>query len=241
MESEKEGREGGRERGREEREGDKRRERTDRGRERDRVEEGRERGEGGSDAVLGAKCSSVTESDATMPHDHCIMFSSICPTVSAETIILREGDGERERGEGGRERERERGKRGRQEERENRQRQRERQSGRGEGKRGGREGGREGGDAVLGAKYSSVTESDATMPHDHCKQELLAISNVPIADCPPSPPRTAPPTMKSANFFDTMERMEQVPEAAEMRTVPQRQKARLSSYLSSYPSPSIPL
>ncbi|XP_056909335.1 rap1 GTPase-activating protein 2b isoform X8 [Takifugu flavidus] len=57
-----------------------------------------------------------------------------------------------------------------------------------------------------------------------CKQELLAISNVPIADCPPSPPRTAPPTMKSANFFDTMERMEQVPEAAEMRTVPQRQK-----------------
>ncbi|TNM84753.1 hypothetical protein fugu_008931 [Takifugu bimaculatus] len=29
-----------------------------------------------------------------------------------------------------------------------------------------------------------------------CKQELLAISNVPIADCPPSPPRTAPPTMK---------------------------------------------
>lgn len=35
--------------------------------------------------------------------------------------------------------------------------------------------------------------------------------------------------------------MQQVPEAAEMRTVPQRQKARLSSYLSSYPSPSIPL
>lgn len=35
--------------------------------------------------------------------------------------------------------------------------------------------------------------------------------------------------------------MQQVPEAAEMRTVPQRQKARLSSYVSSYPSPSIPL
>uniref|UniRef100_A0A672L731 Rap1 GTPase-activating protein 2-like n=1 Tax=Sinocyclocheilus grahami TaxID=75366 RepID=A0A672L731_SINGR len=28
------------------------------------------------------------------------------------------------------------------------------------------------------------------------KQELLTISNVPLADCPPSPPRTAPPTMK---------------------------------------------
>lgn len=28
------------------------------------------------------------------------------------------------------------------------------------------------------------------------KQEMLTISNVPLADCPPSPPRTAPPTMK---------------------------------------------
>ncbi|XP_070987959.1 rap1 GTPase-activating protein 2-like isoform X3 [Oncorhynchus clarkii lewisi] len=28
------------------------------------------------------------------------------------------------------------------------------------------------------------------------KQELLTISNVPLGDCPPSPPRTAPPTMK---------------------------------------------
>ncbi|KAK2827966.1 hypothetical protein Q5P01_019000 [Channa striata] len=56
------------------------------------------------------------------------------------------------------------------------------------------------------------------------KQELLTVSNVAVADCPPSPPRTAPPTMKSAHFFDTMEKMEQVPEAAEMKTVPQRQK-----------------
>ncbi|XP_069001795.1 rap1 GTPase-activating protein 2-like isoform X2 [Embiotoca jacksoni] len=56
------------------------------------------------------------------------------------------------------------------------------------------------------------------------KQELLTISNAPVADCPPSPPRTAPPTMKSAHFFDMMDRMEQVPEAAEMRTLPQRQK-----------------
>ncbi|XP_018543957.1 rap1 GTPase-activating protein 2 isoform X3 [Lates calcarifer] len=62
------------------------------------------------------------------------------------------------------------------------------------------------------------------MPHDHCKQELLTISNVPVVDCPPSPPRTAPPTMKSAHFFDLMDKMEQVPEAAEMKTIPQRQK-----------------
>ncbi|XP_076745597.1 rap1 GTPase-activating protein 2 isoform X2 [Maylandia zebra] len=55
------------------------------------------------------------------------------------------------------------------------------------------------------------------------KQELLAISNVPVADAPPSPPRTAPPTMKSAHFFDMMDKME-VPEAAEMKTIPQRQK-----------------
>ncbi|XP_008276331.1 rap1 GTPase-activating protein 2-like [Stegastes partitus] len=57
-----------------------------------------------------------------------------------------------------------------------------------------------------------------------CKQELLSISNAPDADCPPSPPRTAPPTMKSAHFFDMMDKMEQVPEAAEMKTIPQRQK-----------------
>nr|XP_046266551.1 rap1 GTPase-activating protein 2-like isoform X4 [Scatophagus argus] len=54
------------------------------------------------------------------------------------------------------------------------------------------------------------------------KQELLTTST--ISDHPPSPPRTAPPTMKSAHFFDTMDKMEQVPEAAEMKTVPQRQK-----------------
>nr|XP_043897235.1 rap1 GTPase-activating protein 2-like isoform X2 [Solea senegalensis] len=56
------------------------------------------------------------------------------------------------------------------------------------------------------------------------KQELLTISNVPLADCPPSPPRTAPPTMKSAHFFDQMDKMEQVPEASKMKTIPQRQK-----------------
>ncbi|MED6264168.1 Rap1 GTPase-activating protein 2 [Characodon lateralis] len=57
-----------------------------------------------------------------------------------------------------------------------------------------------------------------------CKQDLLTIPNVPVEECPPSPPRTAPPTMKSAHFFDTMDKMEQVPEAAEMKTIPQRQK-----------------
>ncbi|XP_037604689.1 rap1 GTPase-activating protein 2-like isoform X1 [Sebastes umbrosus] len=56
------------------------------------------------------------------------------------------------------------------------------------------------------------------------KQELLTISNVPVGDCPPSPPRTAPPTMKTAHFFDMMDKMEQVPEAAEMKTIPPRQK-----------------
>ncbi|XP_051732610.1 rap1 GTPase-activating protein 2b isoform X11 [Ctenopharyngodon idella] len=34
------------------------------------------------------------------------------------------------------------------------------------------------------------------MPRRLWKQEMLTISNVPLADCPPSPPRTAPPTMK---------------------------------------------
>ncbi|XP_061904798.1 rap1 GTPase-activating protein 2-like isoform X4 [Entelurus aequoreus] len=46
------------------------------------------------------------------------------------------------------------------------------------------------------------------MLHDHCKQELLAASNGPDGDCPPSPPRTAPPTTKSAHFFDMMDKME---------------------------------
>ncbi|KAM4545931.1 rap1 GTPase-activating protein 2-like isoform 3-T3 [Odontesthes bonariensis] len=40
------------------------------------------------------------------------------------------------------------------------------------------------------------------------KQDLLTIAHVSVADCPPSPPRTAPPTMKSAHFFDMMEKME---------------------------------
>ncbi|XP_054902761.1 rap1 GTPase-activating protein 2-like isoform X2 [Poeciliopsis prolifica] len=56
------------------------------------------------------------------------------------------------------------------------------------------------------------------------KQDQLILANVPVEDRPPSPPRTAPPTMKTAHFFDMMDKMEQVPEAAEMKTVPLRQK-----------------
>ncbi|CAJ1065807.1 rap1 GTPase-activating protein 2 isoform X4 [Xyrichtys novacula] len=48
------------------------------------------------------------------------------------------------------------------------------------------------------------------------KQELLTISNVPMGDYPPSPPRTAPPSMKSAEFFDMLERM-QVPKPEETK------------------------
>ncbi|XP_055358160.1 rap1 GTPase-activating protein 2-like isoform X3 [Betta splendens] len=62
------------------------------------------------------------------------------------------------------------------------------------------------------------------------KQELLTVRNVAVADCPPSPPRTAPPTMKSTHFFDIMEKMEQVPEVAEMKTVPQKQKDDFTPY-----------
>ncbi|XP_077361581.1 rap1 GTPase-activating protein 2-like isoform X5 [Festucalex cinctus] len=40
------------------------------------------------------------------------------------------------------------------------------------------------------------------------KQELQAASDGAEADCPPSPPRTAPPTTKSAHFFDMMDKME---------------------------------
>ncbi|XP_067362525.1 rap1 GTPase-activating protein 2a isoform X6 [Channa argus] len=48
------------------------------------------------------------------------------------------------------------------------------------------------------------------------KQELLNISNVPMGECPPSPPRTAPPSMKSAEFFDMLEKMP-VPKAEETK------------------------
>ncbi|XP_023700776.1 rap1 GTPase-activating protein 2 isoform X3 [Paramormyrops kingsleyae] len=40
------------------------------------------------------------------------------------------------------------------------------------------------------------------------KQDVQTISIVPVGDGPPSPPRTAPPTMKSAEFFDMLERIQ---------------------------------
>ncbi|XP_027012692.2 rap1 GTPase-activating protein 2b isoform X2 [Tachysurus fulvidraco] len=40
------------------------------------------------------------------------------------------------------------------------------------------------------------------------KQEMLTISSIPLADCPPSPPRTAPAALKSTPFFDSLEKME---------------------------------
>lgn len=55
------------------------------------------------------------------------------------------------------------------------------------------------------------------------KQEL-SVSDVSVSECPPSPPRTAPPTVKTANFFGSMDKMEQVPEVLETKSIPQRQK-----------------
>ncbi|XP_060791152.1 rap1 GTPase-activating protein 2b isoform X3 [Neoarius graeffei] len=62
------------------------------------------------------------------------------------------------------------------------------------------------------------------------KQEMLTISSVPLADCPPSPPRTAPAALKSTPFFDSLEKMEQVSEVDEMRPGPQRVKDNYVSY-----------
>ncbi|XP_056140260.1 rap1 GTPase-activating protein 2b [Lampris incognitus] len=76
----------------------------------------------------------------------------------------------------------------------------------------------------LDRPWLSITVWWLVLNFSPSKQELLTISNVPLADCPPSPPRTAPPTMKTAHFFDMMDKMEQVPEATEMKTIPQRQK-----------------
>nr|XP_015223194.1 PREDICTED: rap1 GTPase-activating protein 2 isoform X5 [Lepisosteus oculatus] len=55
------------------------------------------------------------------------------------------------------------------------------------------------------------------------KQELLTISNASVGERPPSPPRTAPPTMKSAEFFDMLERM-QVPKTEEQKSGTQKNK-----------------
>ncbi|KAL0972797.1 hypothetical protein UPYG_G00194870 [Umbra pygmaea] len=79
----------------------------------------------------------------------------------------------------------------------------------------------------LGKHQKLVSHSDSQLQTCFLtgpwKQELLTISNVPLGDCPPSPPRTAPPTMKSAEFFDMLERM-QVPKAEETKPQSQRTK-----------------
>ncbi|XP_051533728.1 rap1 GTPase-activating protein 2-like isoform X4 [Myxocyprinus asiaticus] len=65
--------------------------------------------------------------------------------------------------------------------------------------------------ALIGLLHHSRKQCERrrlTEMDDQWKQELLTISNVPLADCPPSPPRTAPPAMKSTQFFDVLEKME---------------------------------
>ncbi|XP_053096324.1 rap1 GTPase-activating protein 2b isoform X3 [Pangasianodon hypophthalmus] len=64
------------------------------------------------------------------------------------------------------------------------------------------------------------------------KQDMLTLSSVPLADAPPSPPRTAPAALKSAPFFDSLEKMEQVSEVDEMRPGPQRVKDDYVPHLS---------
>nr|XP_004567051.1 rap1 GTPase-activating protein 2 isoform X2 [Maylandia zebra] len=65
-------------------------------------------------------------------------------------------------------------------------------------------------------KSRKVKEKEREREESEGKQELLNISNVPLGECPPSPPRTAPPSMKSAEFFDMLEKM-QVPKAEETK------------------------
>ncbi|XP_064379075.1 rap1 GTPase-activating protein 2 isoform X3 [Dromaius novaehollandiae] len=55
------------------------------------------------------------------------------------------------------------------------------------------------------------------------KQELLAGADGPLPDRPLSPPLTAPPTMKSAEFFEMLEKM-QAPKLEEQRTGSQKHK-----------------
>ncbi|XP_039613083.1 rap1 GTPase-activating protein 2-like isoform X5 [Polypterus senegalus] len=55
------------------------------------------------------------------------------------------------------------------------------------------------------------------------KQELLKHSDASTNDRPPSPPHTAPPSMKSAEFFDMLERM-QVSKTEEQKSGTQKNK-----------------
>ncbi|KAM8853570.1 rap1 GTPase-activating protein 2a isoform 2-T2 [Synchiropus picturatus] len=57
-------------------------------------------------------------------------------------------------------------------------------------------------------KSRKAKEKEREQEESEGKQELLNISTVPLGECPPSPPRTAPPSMKSAEFFDMLERMQ---------------------------------
>ncbi|XP_048374705.1 rap1 GTPase-activating protein 2 isoform X2 [Sphaerodactylus townsendi] len=55
------------------------------------------------------------------------------------------------------------------------------------------------------------------------KQEVLSSTNVTAPDRPPSPPLTAPPSMKSAEFFEMLEKM-QAPKLEEQRSGGQKNK-----------------
>ncbi|XP_061537297.1 rap1 GTPase-activating protein 2-like isoform X2 [Phycodurus eques] len=63
---------------------------------------------------------------------------------------------------------------------------------------------------LIGLLHKSRKAKEKEKEKEECegKQELLNISHVPQGECPPSPPRTAPPSMKSAEFFDMLERMQ---------------------------------
>ncbi|TRY66157.1 hypothetical protein DNTS_010873, partial [Danionella cerebrum] len=61
---------------------------------------------------------------------------------------------------------------------------------------------------LIGLLHKSRRQKERERERER-KQELLTISSVPLGECPPSPPRTAPPTMKSAEFFDMLERMQE--------------------------------
>ncbi|XP_061774988.1 rap1 GTPase-activating protein 2-like isoform X8 [Nerophis ophidion] len=69
---------------------------------------------------------------------------------------------------------------------------------------------------LIGLLHKSRKAKEKEREESDGKQELLNISNVPLGECPPSPPRTAPPSMKSAEFFDMLERM-QVPKVEESK------------------------
>ncbi|NXJ37414.1 RPGP2 protein, partial [Ciconia maguari] len=62
------------------------------------------------------------------------------------------------------------------------------------------------------------------------KQELLNSADVTVPERPLSPPLTAPPTMKSAEFFEMLEKM-QAPKLEEQRTGSQKHKVAPASHI----------